>query len=813
MRPFLRALACAALAFGLTGTAHAVPLLNDMGGAVGYGAGVLAANDDGSSASIPIAAAFGSGGVNFFGTSHTAMFVNNNGNITFSGAVGTFTPTAFPIASQPMIAAWWGDVDTRGALSTPTGGNLVYWDVRPGRVTITWYMVGYYSNHVDRLNDFQIVLYDRSAERVAGDFDVEFRYNRCAWTTGDASSGVGGLGGTPAQAGFDAGNTRDFVTLPGSRTMDVLNLCTTTNITGGAPGLWQYQIRSGGVAQCGNGVRESGEECDDRNTTPGDGCSASCRTELMNGATCEASDQCRSGFCTDGVCCGSRCDGQCERCNATGTQGTCTAVTGAPVGGRTACMGTGTCGGTCDGTVRATCTYPGSTVSCGPGSCAMGTATAPSACNGAGVCATGATSPCAPYICAETACRTDCVVDTDCTAGNYCDAMQRCVPRQMPGATCTRGGACAGGNCVDGVCCNTACEGQCEACNVEGSVGTCAPVTGTPRGARAACAGAGSTCGGACDGMNRAACTYPGMSTECRAAACADGAATLAATCDGAGACPMPSTTPCAPYVCGATACLTACTANEQCAMGSACISGTCQGRRPNGGMCATANECESGQCVDGVCCNTACNGQCEACDATGALGTCTAVTGAPHGMRTACAGTGTCGGTCDGTNRAACAYPGMSTSCGAPTCTDSVARTSACDGAGACGAGSSTPCVPYRCGATACNTTCATANDCAEGFVCRGSVCEMAVADAGVVVDAGAATDAGIDAGNPTDAGMKGQDAGVAMDAGAPFTGELRGDGCVCATPGATGRSNGRGPAAFALLAGLALLRVRRRR
>jgi hypothetical protein len=116
--------------------------------------------------------------------------------------------------------------------------------------------------------------------------------------------------------------------------------------------------------------------------------------------------------------------------------------------------------------------------------------------------------------------------------------------------------------------------------------------------------------------------------------------------------------------------------------------------------------------------------------------------------MRTACAGTGTCGGTCDGTNRAACAYPGMTTSCGAPTCTDRVARTSACDGAGACGTGSSTPCVPYRCGATACNTTCATNNDCADGFVCRGSVCEMAPPDAGVVVDAGAAQDAGIDAG-----------------------------------------------------------------
>jgi hypothetical protein len=48
------------------------------------------------------------------------MFVNNNGNITFAqGAVPTFTPDPFPIATQPMIAPWWGDVDTRGAQQAP----------------------------------------------------------------------------------------------------------------------------------------------------------------------------------------------------------------------------------------------------------------------------------------------------------------------------------------------------------------------------------------------------------------------------------------------------------------------------------------------------------------------------------------------------------------------------------------------------------------------------------------------------------------------------------------------------------------------
>src|SRR5690606_31616093 len=128
-------------------------------------------------------------------------------------ALNTYTP-AFPrTTGAPMIAPFWGDVDTRGA-GRPAQNN-VHWHMDATRLIVTWHLVGYYVMHDDLQNSFQLILTDRS-DVAPGDFDVEVRYEQCEWTTGDASGGVGGLGGTPAGAGFDAANGVDSLTLPGS---------------------------------------------------------------------------------------------------------------------------------------------------------------------------------------------------------------------------------------------------------------------------------------------------------------------------------------------------------------------------------------------------------------------------------------------------------------------------------------------------------------------------------------------------------------------------------------------------------------------
>lgn len=153
-------------------------------------------------------------------------------------------------------------------------------------------------------------------------------------------------------------------------------------------------------------------------------------------------------------------------------------------------------------------------------------------------------------------------------------------------------------------------------------------------------------------------------------------------------------------------------------------------GKTP-GDACGADAECATGHCIDGLCCNAVCDGQCEACDVPGALGICYPVRGAPHGKRTACndGSTDPClAATCDGTvdtKKCAAFTKGAETTCKPTSCTGaSFAAESKCNGLGACVTPTAVSCAPFACGATGCKATCATAADCADGFDCRAGRC-----------------------------------------------------------------------------------------
>lgn len=225
-------------------TSNAGVLLKDWNGSgeAGFGDLAMGRNDDGSSSAFRFddfeQLNFDSG-LNFFGNTYEQAFINNNGNISFNAPVSAYTPTPFPVSSQPMIAPFWGDVDT----SCGDCGEVYIGSPNENTIVVTWDKVGFYSSDSSLTNSFQLVLIDRE-DTGAGNFDVEFRYEDINWTTGDASDGTNGLGGTPAQAGYDSGDGVNFFVVPGSQTASVVDLDTAPSNTDTA-GIWAFSVRDG----------------------------------------------------------------------------------------------------------------------------------------------------------------------------------------------------------------------------------------------------------------------------------------------------------------------------------------------------------------------------------------------------------------------------------------------------------------------------------------------------------------------------------------------------------------------------------------
>jgi hypothetical protein len=192
--------------------------------------GSVAPNDDSYSPLLDIGMR-----LNFCGTAFDQVYVNNNGNITVSSGLSTYTPSsALTSAYGLIIAPFFADVDTRPNLGTVTygpttiGGHTA-WEV-------DWNNVGYFNQHGDKRNTFSLILVDRS-DVFEGDFDIIFNYGSITWETGDASNGQNGFGGTPARAGYSngSGTTGTYYELSGSGVVGGLL---------GKTGQYTYEIRN-----------------------------------------------------------------------------------------------------------------------------------------------------------------------------------------------------------------------------------------------------------------------------------------------------------------------------------------------------------------------------------------------------------------------------------------------------------------------------------------------------------------------------------------------------------------------------------------
>lgn len=215
----------------------------------GFTANTLARNDDGSTAKLTLPFS-----PDFYGVTEQSAWVNNNGNITFDAALGTYTPFPLNTTSHQIIAPFFADVDT-----APTGSGVVTYgtDTINGHVAfgVDYFNVGYYAA-ADKLDTFQLILIDRS-DTGTGNFDIEMNYGSIAWETGSASGGNDGLGGSSARAGYSNGTTTagTYFELPGSAVPG--SFLDTNHSTGliyndlgsATPGQYIFQARNGVVTR------------------------------------------------------------------------------------------------------------------------------------------------------------------------------------------------------------------------------------------------------------------------------------------------------------------------------------------------------------------------------------------------------------------------------------------------------------------------------------------------------------------------------------------------------------------------------------
>lgn len=152
----------------------------------------------------------------FYGVNYNAVYINNNGNITFGAYTCSFNPLGFPSASvPPMIAPFWADVDTRNLAS----GRVWYrfldsnGDALLDTLVITWQNVGYYNSHADLQNTFQLVMSNGTNPLMGIGRNVCFDYDNMCWAAGDIQ-GPGGFPSPPtngpATVGINRGDGVDY---------------------------------------------------------------------------------------------------------------------------------------------------------------------------------------------------------------------------------------------------------------------------------------------------------------------------------------------------------------------------------------------------------------------------------------------------------------------------------------------------------------------------------------------------------------------------------------------------------------------------
>lgn len=370
--------------------------------------------------------------------------------------------------------------------------------------------------------------------------------------------------------------------------LTVLEITTSTGSSGGAGG-------SGGIGGISTTISASstggacssdcanGEPCPNNGTCQSEFCANSgggsalgiCAAKKVSGIGCTAKVECKSGYCTDGVCCNvADCANECLSCSAS-TNGTCKSTIGLLCGVKTAtsCSAADTCDAV------GNCLLNHAVVNTPCGAACNDAAVVTSLCDGAGKCSGQQTLPCGGNFSCNpmtTACNTSCAAGSECVSTAFCALGKSiCAPCGVfpPDA----------GMCTPG-------QGGCETCDMPSNntcVTTCDIVNecilGMPTKIVSATKGpARLVCKDQCNGLN-VMCQgpYP-CEVVCESGGCVgltltcgpDGPCKI--TCQGTGCAGAGATMNCGDNLCEATCAAGGSKVTQSCASSCGCSKGTC---------------------------------------------------------------------------------------------------------------------------------------------------------------------------------------------------------------------------------------------
>jgi hypothetical protein len=401
------------------------------------------------------------------------------------------------------------------------------------------------------------------------------------------------------------------------------------------------QCSTGTISTCGayscdvNSCFTNCDEDDDTKCAAGNWCrDGACIPPQENGKGCTKNQNCKTGFCVEGVCCSSACSEPCHSCLAakksSGPNGQCGEVlAGTDPTNRCANDAVNPCGqnGLCD--AGGQCALASSSIACGgTPTCAPATVLGGTAkvtgllCDGAGDCKNSiTTTDCTGYsLCTPAGqCPQSCTASAQCATGYSCydadgnPAAKECA-KQIVNGNCTAHDQCVSGKCYDNTCCDEDCADPCQNC----LTGKCELTTGDPVGTKSD--GSPKTCPGAangepcfarrCDGLSTECIGYVGAETSCGVASCTDGTRTLAGTCDGTGHCKQEDPISCGGFACDGVGCKKSCNTNDDCETGAVCDStkktcakgSYCSGEAALTDLNGTVTDCSPYRCVGGAC-------------------------------------------------------------------------------------------------------------------------------------------------------------------------------------------------------------------